>query len=294
MTGTPLTIQLAKKISDAIRDGNIEAGARLVERKLADQMKVSRSPIRGALQLLEADGIIGSIESGGYVVIDPSKSLSIDSVDAKNDDEVYQKIAEDRLDGSIPDRVTENVLIKRYNVTPRRLAKILGRISSEGWIERLPGHGWEFLPMLTSIQAYEDSYRYRLTIEPAAILEPSFVLNRDAVLEVRNQQQALIDGDIWNVSNPELFDLNSHFHETIIECSQNLFFIEGLRRVDKLRRLIEYRQSLDRKYAIIRCKEHVHLATLILDGRREEASKFLKWHLSTVSREKVLKVKDDV
>lgn len=144
--------------------------------------------------------------------------------------------------------------------------------------------------MLTSLQAYKDSYRFRLTIEPAAILEPTFELNREALEASRDQQQHLIDGEIWNISNPDLFDLNSQFHETIVECSHNVFFIESLRRIDRIRRLIEYKRSLDRKYAIVRSREHVQLANLLLKGNRQDAAALMTQHLSSVA---VMKVAGD-
>jgi DNA-binding GntR family transcriptional regulator len=137
--------------------------------------------------------------------------------------------------------------------------------------------------VLTSLQAYEDSYRFRLLIEPAAILEPRFALNRPALERCREQQQWLIDGGIWDVSDAKLFELNSGMHETIIECSQNSFFIDALKRIDRVRRLIDYRQMLDRESAIGRCREHVHLLDLLLADKRNEASEFMRQHLTELS-----------
>ncbi|RAI24297.1 GntR family transcriptional regulator, partial [Rhodoplanes serenus] len=77
-----------------------------------------------------------------------------------------------------------------------------------------------------------------------------FVLDRAAVAACRAEQQALVDGEIGRVSTAALFDLNSRFHEVVIACSGNTFFVDGLRRIDRLRRLIEYRQSLDRDRAV--------------------------------------------
>jgi DNA-binding GntR family transcriptional regulator len=81
-------------------------------------------------------------------------------------------------------------------------------------------------------------------------------------------------------------------HEALMECSRNAFFIESLRRVDRLRRLIDYRQMLDREVARDRCREHVEILDLVLSGRNEEASVSLRRHLSdlrglkTVARER--------
>jgi len=282
---TPLTQQLAARIVDHIREERLPRGARLVERALAEQLRVSRSPVRSALKLLADDGVVEPSASGGYEVRQVGEQLT-PSVPDEVDDDVYFRIAGDRLDGKLPYKVTESALARRYDLAPGQLSRLLRRITAEGWIERLPGYGWEFRPALTSLRSYEDSYRFRLAIEPAAILEPGFVLDRDAVEEAKSTQQRLVDGEIWSVSGATLFDLNSHFHATVMECSHNTFFIDGLKRVDTLRRLIEYRRSLTREHAIVRCREHVELAALLLSGDREDAAAFMRRHLSAPSGEK--------
>jgi DNA-binding GntR family transcriptional regulator len=159
------------------------------------------------------------------------------------------------------------------------LARLLRRMTQEGWIERLPGHGWTFLPVLTSLEAYEDSYRFRQLIEPAALLEPRWTLDRPALQARRAEQLWLVNGGVFEVSDAKLFELNSGLHETIMECSRNAFLIESLRRVDRLRRLIEYRQTLDRKVSREQCLEHVEILDLVLAGRNEDASTTMKRHL---------------
>ncbi|SEF32222.1 DNA-binding transcriptional regulator, GntR family [Amycolatopsis pretoriensis] len=288
MAPTPLTRQVAARILDYIRDERADAGTRLVERTLAEHLRVSRSPVRNALRLLEDTGVVAPAERGGYTVVRTGEQLDDVALEETSDDEtLYLLIAADRLDGKLPDRVTESALARQYNLSPADLNRTLRRISAEGWIERLPGYGWEFQPALTSERAYADSYRYRLIIEPAAILEPTFVLDRRAIEEVRAQQQKLADGAIYEVGNAELFALNRAFHEAIMECSANTFLIEGLRRIDNLRRLIEYRRSLERDRALIRCREHVEIADLLLAGRRGDAAERMREHLSTVGEEKV-------
>jgi DNA-binding GntR family transcriptional regulator len=113
------------------------------------------------------------------------------------------------------------------------------------------------------------------------------VLDRRSIEQVRVQQQELVDGRIWSIGNAELFDLNRSFHEAIIACSGNTFLIEALARVDNLRRLVEYRRSLARDRAIIRCREHVVIADLLLTDDLAAAAEYMQVHLKTVGREKV-------
>jgi DNA-binding GntR family transcriptional regulator len=277
---TPLTRKVAAQIAERIRD--TPAGTRLVERQLAEALRVSRSPVRGALRLLAEQGVLAPADGGGFETAAAPPAPPAE----ETDDAVYLRIAEDRLDGVLPERVTESALTRRYGIAPGRLGGVLRRIAAEGWIERLPGYGWEFAPVLTSMSAYRDSYRYRLAIEPAALLEPGYTVDRDRIAEVREQQQRLLDGEIRTVSATTLYDLNSRFHEVIAEGSGNAFFVDGLRRVNRLRRLIEYRRTLAPDRAVVRVREHVALADLLLAGDLRGASASMRRHLGTVAKEK--------
>ncbi|WP_426245038.1 GntR family transcriptional regulator [Nocardioides sp. LHG3406-4] len=280
---TPLSREVAGRIGELIRDGRLGHGDRLVERRLAEDLGVSRSPVRGALQLLRDEGIAGP-GAVGLVVIRTPESMPADPDDPV---ELYERLARDRLSGELAERVTEAALLRRYGCGRAALRDALRRVASEGWIERLPGYGWRFLPTLTTLRGYEESYRFRLAIEPAALLEPGFLADRPALEARRGEQQALLDGGVHTVSDRELFDLNSRLHETIIGCSHNEFFIDGLTRVDRLRRLIEYRQRLDPERALVRCREHISLVDAILAGRLVDASELMREHLSSVIPEKL-------
>ena len=140
-----------------------------MERRLAEDLRVSRSPVRGALRLLAQDGVVGPADRGGFVVLKTGDDLAGREFERpdKPREEIYLRVAEDRLNEELPDRITENELMRRYELTRSELADLLRRMTKEGWIDRLPGYGWEFAPMLTTMKMYEDSYRFRLVIEPA-------------------------------------------------------------------------------------------------------------------------------
>ena len=56
------------RIREAIREGSLKPGERLVERDLGVQLGVSRTPVREALRLLEAHGMASSQAGRGLVV----------------------------------------------------------------------------------------------------------------------------------------------------------------------------------------------------------------------------------
>lgn len=283
-----LVYDIAAQIADYIRTNDIEAGARLVERRLAEDLRVSRSPVRGALELLERDGIVATAERGGYIVNDTDAPLTAAPRDTKNDarEAAYLQVARDRLNAELPDKITEKELIRRYDLSRADVVELLRRMTHEGWIERLPGYGWEFQPMLTSERLYRDSYHFRLVIEPAAMLEPTFEVDRPALQSSRDRQQSLVDGEIWDLSDAEIFDLNSHHHEVMIGCSHNSYYVDALKRINKTRRLIEYRHTLQRDNGVVKCREHVHIADLLLDGDNTRASTLMHRHLMTVLADK--------
>ncbi|MFI6083049.1 GntR family transcriptional regulator [Streptomyces sp. NPDC051217] len=282
---TELTARLSAEILGYLREKNPPIGHRLTERALAEQLRVSRSPVRKALRQLHRDGFIDRTESGRYLVARSGAGVTAEHTDPP-EDAVYLRIADDRLDGRLPDRITKSALLKRYGLTRTQLDQVLLRISNEGWIAPLPGYGWTFLPVLTSLESYRNSYRFRLLIEPAGILEPTFRVDREAIGRRREEQQRIVDEGVASVSGARLFDLNSRFHETVAACTNNDFFVESLARVNRLRRLIEYRRALVPERAVVRCREHVELADLLLAGELTSASAFLRSHLTTVGVEK--------
>lgn len=55
---TPLRVQIADRLRRAIITGKLRPGAVLVETALAEQMNVSRAPVREAIAILESDGLV--------------------------------------------------------------------------------------------------------------------------------------------------------------------------------------------------------------------------------------------
>lgn len=63
-----LTSLIFDKIREDILNGRYTSGDKLVEIKLADELGVSRTPVREALKQLELDGLVDNIPNRGVVV----------------------------------------------------------------------------------------------------------------------------------------------------------------------------------------------------------------------------------
>ncbi|ABD57050.1 GntR family transcriptional regulator [Jannaschia sp. CCS1] len=61
----PLRVQVADRLRNEILSGRMRPGSGLVETALAEQMNVSRAPIREAIQILENDGLVETIAYKG-------------------------------------------------------------------------------------------------------------------------------------------------------------------------------------------------------------------------------------
>ena len=62
--------QIAAKIRQAILTGRVPPGSRLVETRIAEQVRTSRGPVRDALGLLERDGLVVKLPNRGACVLD--------------------------------------------------------------------------------------------------------------------------------------------------------------------------------------------------------------------------------
>jgi DNA-binding GntR family transcriptional regulator len=283
---------LAGQIAEHLAQEGAEPGTHIVEQRLANRFKVSRSPVRRALALLAETNAVERHPNRGYFVAQKASAAARTEIAAAGDDDdpVYYRIAEERVRGEIPDRVTEMALARRYRTTRAHIRGLLARMAKEGWIQRLPGHGWAFEPVLASAEGYEKSFHYRAVIETAALRTPGYQLAPEAIERLRQRQRALLDGGLAHMSDAEVFEIGATFHEVLVGGSGNPFFVDGIRRVNALRRLLEYRAKRSREKVVRQCTEHLKLLDLIEGGKLEQAARFLEKHLAVALRTKVVLV----
>ena len=277
---------IADRIVEYARANRLPAGTHLGAQHLANLFKVSRIPIRAALGLLAGEGLVYAERNRGFFLsvdgadLPERESLAREAVTPWADP-LYYRLAEDWLTGILSERVSERELIRRYDVKRHRLLKVLQRAAEDLWIERLPGHGWRFLAVMVSPQAYEDGYRLRIALEPAALLEPTYQADKAILAALNEQQVFLLKGGVRKLSQTELFSLNSHFHEALVGFSNNPFFIDAIKKIDRLRRLLDFRSTYanNRDRLLKQCSEHLEIIDLLERGKNQLAAKLLHKHL---------------
>lgn len=280
---------LARRIVEMIRRERYPVGHRLTEQALCDELAVSRSPVRKALQYLQETGAVTSEPNRGYQVAKPPSELGELELapDPGSEETVYMRIANDRIQGALPDEIAEADLMTRYGLARLQVQRILNRMSREGMVDRKPGRGWIFRPLLSSVESHRESYRFRMIIEPAAILEPGYQVDLAELEKCRQEQIELLQGGIERCTSTELFRAGVHFHETVIAGANNQFLLDSLKTVNQMRRVVEYGTRLDRARLHRQCEEHLMLIDLLVKGERMEASQFLRQHLNTARITKI-------
>ena len=276
---------IASQIVELIQTEGLETGSHLPAQMLADRLRVSRSPVNEALALLHEKGIVRRERNRGYFVaqaVTGSLADIVGQLGLPESDVVtstYFRIADDRLKGLLPDDFTELLIKNRYELTNAQLNAVLGRIAREGWAERKPGYGWQFSSMLTTPDSLLQSYRLRIALEPAALLEPGYRLDPKIIERCRAAEHHLLAGGIETDTADQIHDRGVRFHESLVEASGNSFFIDTIRRVNRVRRLLSYRSTQNRARYVEHCKQHLHILALLEQERNDEASEALREHL---------------
>ncbi|MFZ6042822.1 FCD domain-containing protein [Vibrio natriegens] len=273
------------QIIEYISTQKLDVGAHLSAQVLANHLSLSRTPVNKALALLEQKGVVTRQPHKGYFVgttINEPLDNFLAELDIKLEgslDSVYFQIAEDRLQGLLSDEFSEQQIKKRYSLTSSQLQNVLSRISEEGWASKKPGYGWVFSPMLTTPDSLIQTYRLRLALEPAALLEPGYYIEPSVINRCREIETEILDKGIDAFSVEQLHQRGVYFHHALVEASGNPFFVETLSRIHRVRRLLSYRSMQDRQRYREHAQQHLEILDLLEQNKNVEASEVLKKHL---------------
>ncbi|MEU6763811.1 GntR family transcriptional regulator [Streptomyces sp. NPDC046853] len=285
MSRPNLTTSIATRLVDLLRRSGLEEGAHVTEQWAADELDVSRTPARKAMLFLTEVGILRREPNRGFFLDRSAATLTRTDLGqgADTEQDAYFRIADDYVGGRFRGPFTSADISRTYGLTPRQADRVLSRMDSEDLVRRRPGgRGWEFQQMLSTVEAHAQSYRFRMIIEPSALLEPGFTVDPAVAAQHRRQQEALLRGDILLLPRAELFHVNASFHEMLVGFSGNQFLLDAARRQHRLRRLIEYRHQVDRSRLAGQAREHLQMLDMVESGRLEEAAEFLRRHLDAV------------
>jgi DNA-binding GntR family transcriptional regulator len=277
--------RIAAEIASLIAVGDMGADTHLTTQGLADRFSVSRSPVRAALELLEQQGLVHQATNRGYFVKTlttraKASALKLQAASNRDAPDAYYKLAEDWVRDEVPEDVTETFLLERYDLSRAELAGILTRAASEGWIERKAGYGWRLLPVAKTPEAQAQLYRMRMLLEPAAFLEPTFRIDKKVLEGLRIDLQRVLDGAHQHWPADRLHGLGVNFHEELMRMSGNPFLFQAVQRVNRMRRLLEYRSMIDRARVRDETREHLDILVPLQRGDLVETSFLMRQHVA--------------
>ena len=272
---------IIRKILDILRREQAEAGFHIREQWLADTLGVSRSPVRTALKTLEQLELVRSEQNQGYFLKVASGSPEFDRLDLPETsvERIYRRIASERFANLLGEQVSIADLVRRYDASRAVVVKVLGRMQEEGLVEKTAGHGWLFGPALNDEASYQESYRYRIVIEPAAMLEPAFHLAPKRLARLKRQHEEVIAGRVMVEPVTDLFDIDAEFHDTLADACGNRFLAQAIRQQTRLRRLSEYEKYNSRERLSASFGEHLGILEALEAGDRGRAAERMRTHI---------------
>lgn len=77
----PIVEQIAEKLRDAINQGDLTPGQKIVEQDICNKFQVSRTPVREAFRILQAEG---------YLIYKPRSGMFVNEVTIKTISEIWE------------------------------------------------------------------------------------------------------------------------------------------------------------------------------------------------------------
>jgi DNA-binding GntR family transcriptional regulator len=277
---TVLQRRLAGQIAEWIRRDGLTAGQRINQLKLAERFGVSRTPVKAALLRLSESGAVRFV-ARGVVVADPDARHD-DSAAPDTANELIRILAADRHRGQLPQDISEADLMRRYGEPRAAIVAALGRLRELGVVLRKPGFGWRFKAAETP-EEKRAAYRFRIAIEPAALVEPGYAPDRPWLAEMRTQHERFLDNQWRDSDAVAFFEMNAQFHLGLVSFSRNRFFIQATEQQNSLRRLRNYSWRLGPDRVRVSCEDHLRILDEVERGRMTAAADLMRRHLATTA-----------
>jgi len=277
MPPTPLHHDLARTARALWLAEATPPGTPVTEAALAARLSVSRTPLRAALRLLEQAGI--TARSGRATVVanlacdlpeeaarDPTETLAAD-------------IVRTHAEGALRSPLREADLMRQLEQPRGVVSRALGQLEKLGVVARNPAQGWHFAPGLTTPEDRAAAQRFRLVLEPAALLEPGYRLDAGFARTMRAGHQAVLARRWRDQHAVGFFEMNAAFHAGLAAGSANRFFVDAVEAQNRLRALRNTHWRFGAERAHASCREHLCVLDALESGNPPRAATLLVEHL---------------
>lgn len=277
---------LATRILRLLKEQDAGIGHHLVELDLCRHFGVSRTPVRGALRLLAAQGIVEGRANRGFVLRqspdrapEPPPRADPD----EDDNALFVAIAQARMSGALPDDCSQQEMVRQFGAKVAVVVRVLRQLAELGLVERKPGNGWTFLASIDSAIAQQESYRFRMLIEPAALLQPAFRLDVEWAARARVRHLSFREKPWRDTDAVEFYEMNADFHESLALASGNRYLLNAMQQQNRLRRFLNYYWCYGVERVRMTVTEHLAILTALEDGDNAFAAVLMRRHLGSAA-----------
>jgi DNA-binding GntR family transcriptional regulator len=286
----PRLYERAQEILRArLRDGQIPAGERLYESRIAAEFGISRAPARRALAELATEGLIRAVDGRGYEAASgtrakpdalPAAPAPIRLAASASWSRIYKEV-ETEIVARIAFgtwRVVESDLARYHGVSRTVARDVLARLQQYGIVKKDDKSRWH-APGLTRGYVTE-LYEMRRVLEPTALLAAAAHLPRAQIRALRvNLEAAIARAD--ELDGAALDRLEAEMHVELLSRCPNRTLLEALGVYQSL--LIAhsflYRWGPQLYASEPFLPEHLEVAERLEGGHVREAASALERHM---------------
>jgi len=270
--------ELARRLVKMLKDQDAQQGHRLVEQDLCTAFGVSRTPIRGALKLLAAEGWLTPRAGRGFVLAKIPVLKEEEDPEEEEDERLFEALARARGAAKLSETFTQQEILRRFHARLTTVMQVLRRLKELGLIERRSGHGWIFAG--DSTRLLNESYAFRRALEPQILLQPGFKLDRAWAEKAHGQHQKLRKKP-WRAGDGIAFHaVNADFHEQLARCSGNRTMLKAIQNQNKLRHFLigHWDYPMEQVYSAI--DDHLEILAALEAGYADKAAALMLHHLT--------------
>ncbi|WP_095147687.1 GntR family transcriptional regulator [Pseudomonas sp. Irchel s3a18] len=273
-------LELARRILEHTQETGVVPGDPVSEQALARTFQVSRTLVRGALKVLHEENLLSHEAGKGYRLVAPPAGQPFNSaLPQAAEEELATSVLRDRMAGRLGDSISISELMRRYGIGRPAAQKALAQLSESQAIERGPGQSWLFRPSLNSLAALDESLKFRLILEPEALLSPHFNADPQRLTLLRAGMETLLATPVEDFDLQQFRELDISFHELIGQSCGNRFVSDALLQHQSLRRLPNLLPSVSVHRLHEALREHLHIIAQIERGQMEIAADLMRLHL---------------
>lgn len=261
-----------------MQEDELQPGDRVIESRIADRLRVSRTPVRAVLDELADEGYLRRVRNRGVELV---RLPDLPDMVARSDaeDDLLVRVSHDRIKKLIGDDVNETDIMRLYAISRPEATRTLERLASYNVVERKLGYGWRFCEGINDPQTRIESYRFRLVVEPQMLLQPGFELSNQWISEMRERHAGFAEQEWHQSDSIRFFEMNAAFHEGLAAGSRNRYFLDTVRRQNHLRRLLNYDWAYGFERVLTVCREHMEILDRIDQEDHQVASLLLYRHI---------------